>query len=282
MPAKKKSRKIKTENKLLAVYIGIGIIIGFLVLLSLAPQVGQRLGFLSQKKQAQESQAAYKIPMGPCYPYGDVNFDRVVNIADVNLVKKDSLRLTFEQKMRADVDADGKVTSTDAEIILKYHSGQLSSFPVCLKTKASPIPTASVRPSPYISPYPTPKSSPATNSYQLKLFPSYYIDLTDNNTSPSTPVSVSKEVYALLYKDGVVLTNQSDFEYSWKAMPTDTNLKITPFAACTNGIQEPCPMDHANIYGFATPPHTVLLSVSVMQKSTGVTVAQNHFYLIVN
>lgn len=47
-------------TRFLTVYVGIGFIVAFLAIVSLAPQVGEKLGTLSVKKQTQESHAAGK------------------------------------------------------------------------------------------------------------------------------------------------------------------------------------------------------------------------------
>lgn len=52
-------RGIKKDNpsKFLAVYLGLSLVIVFLVAVSLAPQLSQKLGTLQTKKQTQQSQA---------------------------------------------------------------------------------------------------------------------------------------------------------------------------------------------------------------------------------
>ncbi|MBI4157576.1 hypothetical protein HY502_01900 [Candidatus Woesebacteria bacterium] len=51
-------------SRLIAVYLGVGIIVAFLFLASLAPQLGQKFGNLSTRKSAQQSEAA-TINTGP-------------------------------------------------------------------------------------------------------------------------------------------------------------------------------------------------------------------------
>lgn len=52
------ARKGPTHIKFLFVFVGVGIIMSFLVLASIAPQVGDRLGQLAVKKERQKSFAA--------------------------------------------------------------------------------------------------------------------------------------------------------------------------------------------------------------------------------
>jgi len=71
-----------------------------------------------------------------CDSYGDVNLDGTVNIFDVILVNQyiaNLTTLTEEQLLRADVDQDGSVVSTDATYILEFVTGTRSSFPACEK-----------------------------------------------------------------------------------------------------------------------------------------------------
>lgn len=53
-----KGAKKDHQSRILSIYIGGALVIAFLFLLSLAPQVGERLGNLAVKKQTQESRAA--------------------------------------------------------------------------------------------------------------------------------------------------------------------------------------------------------------------------------
>ncbi len=49
---------------------------------------------------------------------------------------------------------------------------------------------------------------------------------------------------------GAIVTNQSDFSYAW-SLDNPLLASISPFTACTNGIQSPCPGDHAEIRALA-------------------------------
>ncbi len=65
--------------------------------------------------------------------YGDANEDGEVNILDVLTVNKNLLAgapLSDQASVNADVDNDGKVTSTDALNILKYSIGLLTTLPI--------------------------------------------------------------------------------------------------------------------------------------------------------
>lgn len=52
------ARRGPNHIKFLFMFVGVGIVTSFLVLASLAPQIGNKLGTLSVKKQTQESEAA--------------------------------------------------------------------------------------------------------------------------------------------------------------------------------------------------------------------------------
>lgn len=136
------ARRGPSHIKFLFLFVGTGIVMSFLVLASLAPQVGDKLGTLSVKKQIQESQAALKVkPQGPCLPYGDVNYDRLVNSTDSNqILQVVAGQIQFKSDPKyADLDLDGTVTSKDALLIQRYISGMISRFPACPRT-SFPIP----------------------------------------------------------------------------------------------------------------------------------------------
>lgn len=71
-----------------------------------------------------------------CDNYGDVNMDGAVNSVDALFVSQyvSNLRtLTDEQKLRADVNQDGKVDKADSDMILSYDVGSIKAFPACQK-----------------------------------------------------------------------------------------------------------------------------------------------------
>jgi hypothetical protein len=67
--------------------------------------------------------------------YGDVNADGKINSGDATLVLRSYAKLTTltsTQLAAADVNGDGKVNSGDATLILRYYAKLISSFPVQL------------------------------------------------------------------------------------------------------------------------------------------------------
>lgn len=71
----------------------------------------------------------------PCPSIGDVDADGLVTAIDETEVVASITNpdlLNFYQKIRADVNHDGKVDNFDATLILKYLSGQINTFPACL------------------------------------------------------------------------------------------------------------------------------------------------------
>lgn len=70
----------------------------------------------------------------PCDQYGDIDNDGCVTTTDVDLVNlfiTGQLALTAEQQRRADVNGDGVVNVLDAQQILAYANGTISTFSVC-------------------------------------------------------------------------------------------------------------------------------------------------------
>jgi hypothetical protein len=53
-------------------------------------------------------------------------------------------------------------------------------------------------------------------------------------------------VYALLKYDGATVTDQKNVKYTW-TIADSSIADLTPFAACIDGIKDPCPEDHATI-----------------------------------
>ncbi len=69
----------------------------------------------------------------PAANYGDVNVDGEVNIVDVLMLNRNLLagdKLTAEGTLNADVDQDGKPTTTDAMNILKFTIGLVKTLPI--------------------------------------------------------------------------------------------------------------------------------------------------------
>lgn len=135
----------------------------------------------------------------------------------------------------------------------------------------NPIPVPS--PSPTPTPVPTPSSS-------------HYIDPQPANSiimvAPSAPNS-GYAIFALLKRlDGSVVTSQQNFDYNWtvEKFDADQEINLVPFSGCTNGIQEPCPNDHANI-SVPKVGHTSSANiwVTVTDRSTGTVLAKEEFVL---
>lgn len=76
----------------------------------------------------------------PCGRYGDLNYDRRITAADMDLLKRYVVRLdkpSSAQLKYADLNGSGTLTSADIAILNSYLQGRLSTFPIC-----SPTPTA--------------------------------------------------------------------------------------------------------------------------------------------
>ena len=61
-------------------------------------------------------------------PYGDLDGNGVVNVADAMLLQRGGL--TVRQTEGADTDGDGKITGEDAKVILNYLTGRIPALPV--------------------------------------------------------------------------------------------------------------------------------------------------------
>ena len=126
-------------RKLLTVYIGLAVIVLFLSLVSIAPQVGERLGELAiqnEKKSALASiadtdsdgftdaqeEAIGTDPNSPCpvnpshaaWP-PDINNDRVVNDTDANLIAD---QIGSQAASRYDLNTDGIVNVDDVTVLI--------------------------------------------------------------------------------------------------------------------------------------------------------------------
>lgn len=118
---------------------------------------------------------------------------------------------------------------------------------------------------------PTPTPTPIT----------YYLEAVPQD-SVAMQVSLPNEGYAImgiLHQDnGSVVTNQTDFGYSWTIVNSNI-ASIAPFTGCTNGIQPPCPEDHLGIAGLI--PGNTTINLSVRRISTNTVVASASWQLTV-
>lgn len=98
---------------------------------------------------------------------------------------------------------------------------------------------------------------------------------------PVSPPATGYAISALLkYVNGGIVVNQQGLTYSWsidQPQGDSAIANITPFIACTNGIQPPCPNDHLTIQ--ALNPGYANIRVKVVKDSTKATVAEATFYL---
>ncbi len=85
-------------------------------------------------------------------------------------------------------------------------------------------------------------------------------------------------VYALLKKNGSVVTQQSDFEYSWSS-DDPWIIESRPFDGCIEGIQSPCPLDHNNMNGRHSG--TAKLTVKIRKISENIIVAKQDYSVTV-
>jgi len=146
-------------SRFIAVYLGAGVIIAFLFLASLAPQIGEKLGTLSVKKQTQKSEAATPskprpttvnaiqgscpLSTDPSKYYGDIvaPFGRIDNNDSQSILRivaglpNDQVTpqraYNETEKQLADVDGKGGVTSADALHVLKLISSN-TPLPRCI------------------------------------------------------------------------------------------------------------------------------------------------------
>lgn len=73
----------------------------------------------------------------PCGRYGDLNYDRRITTADMDLLKRYVVQLdkpSSAQLKYADLNGSGTLTSADIAILNAYLQGRLSTFPVCTPT----------------------------------------------------------------------------------------------------------------------------------------------------
>lgn len=74
--------------------------------------------------------------ISPCNGLGDVDLDGFVTNSDAELILKatvNTVKLTTEQTRRADVNASNSITSTDMLLILRYIGGLITTFAACPK-----------------------------------------------------------------------------------------------------------------------------------------------------
>ena len=70
----------------------------------------------------------------PCGGYGDVDYDGYITNNDVQFILEYITELrsfTTDQKIRADVNANGMVETADTGLIQQYIKGLINTFPVC-------------------------------------------------------------------------------------------------------------------------------------------------------
>ena len=100
---------------------------------------------------------------------GDVNADGKINSADALLVLKFSTQLqspTSAQKKLADVNGDGKIDSSDALEILKYSTGISSAFIKTTTTTTTTTTTAKPTTAPASSGIPVPSGANCSESFE--------------------------------------------------------------------------------------------------------------------
>ena len=120
----------------MGLFVGLAILVSFLFVVSLVPQLNSKYGNLYTKKQQQKSYAA---GLNACATKGDVDLNGKLDTNDSTATLKiaaganntDGVPYTDDQKKRADVDGKDGVTNTDAIIIMQKLTGQIKNFPGC-------------------------------------------------------------------------------------------------------------------------------------------------------
>lgn len=72
--------------------------------------------------------------LSPCPPKGDIDNDGYISVLDVQHILNIAVGTsgyTEEQKSKADLNRDGKVTSEDSLLASRFLSGQIDTFPIC-------------------------------------------------------------------------------------------------------------------------------------------------------
>jgi len=96
--------------------------------------VGVIIWWLWSKREAVTADAHPLLRPPPCGNFGDIDGDGFITETDANLIADHvvgKLILGSEQLQRADVNGDGEVYVTDAMLIAQYAKGVINTFPVC-------------------------------------------------------------------------------------------------------------------------------------------------------
>lgn len=125
---------------------------------------------------------------------------------------------------------------------------------------------------------PTPTPVPTGDPYS-----SYYLEhFSSQNIFVPAPTTSDYVINALL-KDGQdrVITDQSGLVYNWtvEVFGGSPIASVTSFSSCTNGIQVPCPNDHAKITVPALGPTSSTNIKLTVAKASGYIIAETKFYL---
>jgi len=87
----------------------------------------------------------------------------------------------------------------------------------------------------------------------------------ENITMPVSSPNSSYGIYAILKNNGEVVKDQSSYEYHWLSGDL---VALQPFSACTNGIVDPCPQDHASLTAKKVG-NTIITLVVAKKGATG-------------
>lgn len=136
---KQNLKKTDHSHKILGVYLGLAVIVLFLGLASLAPQISKRFGNIAEKKESQKSFAGLTPPCSSSAGgYGDVDGDGSVTGTDATLIGRyivglsTSIPFTDNVKKRADVNGNLRVDGLDQTMILNYVTSVYLTFPMCV------------------------------------------------------------------------------------------------------------------------------------------------------
>ncbi|GEM_PF-5975428 len=130
----------KHVSRTFGLLMGMGVVVLFLGFVSLAPQIGQRLGKLSDTKQTQQSMAAVLTP--PCTStsggYGDADGDGDVDTIDQVHISRfasgqsSTIPLTADVIKRSDVNGNLQVDTVDLLKVSRYVGLLDLTFPMCI------------------------------------------------------------------------------------------------------------------------------------------------------